>query len=539
MTEAVAPAGWVREPAVAGLFYPADADALAGAVRRFVRDAPAPEPAPDGADAPPNAPAALIAPHAGYRYSGATAGVAYRALAERPRPVERVVLIGPAHRVPVAGPGVGVSTAEAWRTPLGDVAVDVDAGRALVAAGLAVEADEAHAPEHSLEVHLPFVLEVLGPVPIVPLVVGHARAATAAAAVAHLWDDDSTLVVVSSDLSHYLDDDRARARDARTGRAIVEGRATDIGPHDACGCVPIAALLVAARSRGLAARTLAMATSADASGDVSRVVGYGSFAVAPPRPLTGEERAWLLARAREALSRRMAAQAADADAAADDAGDLADTDPVDGYDADVPERLRMPGRSFVTLERDGELAGCIGSLAATRPLWRDVVLNALGAAFADPRFTPLAPDQLDDVVVKVSVLSEQSVAPSARDELVAALRPGVDGLLLEAGDRRATFLPSVWRTVDEPAEFVRALLAKAGVDGDGWPDGLRAWRYTTDEFAEPAGPASGSEPASDEPAEPASDAASDDPAGPASDAASAEPAVSDPAEPEPPGPDPV
>src|SRR5690606_32426435 len=255
-------AGATRPPAVAGLFYPADADDLRAAVDRALAAAPVVE--PDGR------PRAVIAPHAGYRYSGATAGAAYRAVAADAEWVERVAVVGPAHRVPVGGVGVGATTAARWETPLGPVDVDVDAVGDLVACGLAVPADEAHAPEHSVEVHLPFLQRVLPGRPVVPLVVGRAPHVRVAAALERLWDD-RTLVVVSSDLSHYLDEATARARDERTRRAILEGRHGDIGAYDACGCVAIGGLLVAARPRRLVARTLAMTTSAAASGDTSRV----------------------------------------------------------------------------------------------------------------------------------------------------------------------------------------------------------------------------------------------------------------------------
>jgi MEMO1 family protein len=448
---------WVRQPAVAGLFYPAEADALAAAVTAHIDDAADPDPPVD--------PDALIAPHAGYRYSGSTAGVAYRALARRRRAVDRVVLVGPAHRVPVDGTGVGVTSARAWHTPMGDVPVDVDTCRTLVADGAAVVADAAHAPEHSLEVHLPFLLEVLGPVPVVPLVVGACPPSAVAAVLAAVWRDDATLVIVSSDLSHYLADGEARARDTRTRRAIIEGRPGDIGPYDACGCVPIAGLMMAAPDHHLVPRTLAMSTSADAAGDAGRVVGYGSFAWAPPQPLSHEDGAWLLDRARRALAHELA---------------TGTIDPLD--DPDVPERLCLPGASFVTLERQGELAGCIGSLEPTRPLWRDVALNARNAAFADPRFPPLGEADVDGLVVKVSVLSPLERLPADPDGLVAALRPGIDGLLVEAGERRGTFLPAVWAKLPTPEAFVEALLDKAGFAGDGWPHDLEAWGYTTDDF---------------------------------------------------------
>ena len=461
-TPASGVADWVREPAVAGLFYPEDAAELATAVAAHLDGAPARE-----ADDPPDGPRALIAPHAGYRYSGATAGVAYRTLSRRQGPIERVVLVGPAHRLAVQGSGVGVSTARAWRTPLGEVPLDVDTSRALVADGIAVTADAAHAPEHSIEVHLPFLLEVLGPVPVLPLVVGACPARAVATALEATWQDDATLVVVSSDLSHYLTDDEARTRDERTRRAIIEGRPADVGPRDACGCIPIAGLVMTAQSHGLAPRTLALPTSADASGDTSRVVGYGSFAFAPPAPLTDAERAWLVGRARAAIAAELTGSG---------------VDPLS--DVGVDERLSAPGASFVTIEVDGALAGCIGSLEPVRPLWQDVARNARAAAFGDPRFDPLTPADLDDTVVKVSVLSPLERLPSARDEMMAVIRPGVDGVLVEAGEHRATFLPAVWAKVSEPGRFLEALLDKAGLAPDAWPDGLQAWRYTTDEFTD-------------------------------------------------------
>jgi AmmeMemoRadiSam system protein A len=301
---------------------------------------------------------------------------------------------------------------------------------------------------------------------VVPLVVGRCSAQVVADALDRSWDDDGTLVVVSSDLSHYLDEGRARRRDERTRMAIIESRPADIGPYDACGCVAIAGLLLAARRRAIAPRTLAIATSADASGDASRVVGYGSFGFEPPPPLSENERAWLVRRARAAIAREL--ETGEPDGLADD---------------DVPERLHVPAATFVTLETGGELAGCIGSLEPMRPLWVDVARNGRGAAFADPRFAPLAAGALDDTAVKVSVLSTLEPAPADRDDLLASLRPGQDGLVLEAGGKRATFLPAVWAALPAPERFVGALLAKAELPSEPWPPDLRAWCYTTDEFS--------------------------------------------------------
>jgi AmmeMemoRadiSam system protein B/AmmeMemoRadiSam system protein A len=460
---------WVRPAAVAGTFYPAAAADLRAAVRGHLAHGRAAgaighEPAPGRVRTPD----AIVAPHAGYRYSGATAGVGWSALGERAGAVERVVLAGPAHRVPVGSPGVGVSSAAAWHTPLCDVPIDGGAVADLVATGRAVPADDAHAPEHSLEVHLPFLVETLGPVPVVPLLIGgRCSPAAAAAALGHLWRDEGTALVVSTDLSHNLPESDARARDDRTLTAVVEGRAEDVGPEDACGRGALIGLILAARARGLVPRVLDASTSADAAGDRDRVVGYASLSYDPPSELADAERCWLVARARRAVEHRVAT------------GDL---DPL--TDDDVPARLRHLGASFVTLRRDGELLGCVGSLAAGRPLWRDVARNASAAAVDDPRFPPLEPRDLDGLDVSVSVLSPPVELPPGRTALAATLRPGVDGVLVEAGGHRGTFLPSVWRTLGDADEFLAALLAKAGLPADPWPADLRAWRYTTDEFGE-------------------------------------------------------
>ena len=461
-------APWVRPPAVAGAFYPDDPGELRAAVASHVGICP-PSSDTGGHHAVTGLPApdALVVPHAGYVYSGGVAGAGYRAVVGRRGSLRRVVVVGPAHRVPVARPGIGVSTASAWRTPLGDAPLDTAVAASLVAAGLAVPSDDAHAPEHSLEVQVPFLQEALGGVPIVPLVVGRALTEDVAAAIDFLWDGPDVLVVASSDLSHYHEDATARARDAATAAAILEERVDDIGPYDACGALPIRGLLAAAAHRGLGPRCLAMATSADVSGDTERVVGYGAFALGPPPPLNDRDRHWLASLARRAIAHELGTG---------DAYPLAD--------ADVPERVRTPGASFVTLERGEELLGCIGSLEPRAPLWHDVARNARAAAFDDPRFGRITPDELEEARVEISVLSPLVEIPAAdRTDVERQVRPGVDGVLLAAGDHRGTFLPAVWAKLPEPEQFVGQLVRKAGL-AEAWPAGARVWRYTTDEFTD-------------------------------------------------------
>jgi hypothetical protein len=260
--------GWVRRAAVAGSFYPSDPQALRRTVAAHLAGA---APDPDGP-----APKALIAPHAGYRYSGPIAASAYRTLAGARGTVRRVLLAGPAHFVPVEG--VALTSADAFATPLGPVAIDGDArAKALTIPGAGVD-DTAHGDEHSLEVHLPFLMEVLGDVPVLPVVVGRNGPPVLAAVLDALWGGAETSIVVSTDLSHYHDDATARALDQETAAAIV-ARAETIPPDRACGAAAVVGLLAAARRHDLAVRLLDLRTSADTAGDPSRVVGYGAFAL--------------------------------------------------------------------------------------------------------------------------------------------------------------------------------------------------------------------------------------------------------------------
>jgi MEMO1 family protein len=266
--------GWVRPPAVAGFFYPSDARRLAADVDAFVaaglRGA-------NGRAAGP-VPKVLIVPHAGYRYSGPVAGSGYARLLAARAAITRVVLLGPAHHVSVRG--VAVSGAGYFATPLGLVPVDdLLRGHVLEVPGVVCD-DAPHAPEHSLEVHLPFLQRVLDDFTLLPLVAGRAGTRQVADALEAVWGGNETLVVVSTDLSHYHDQQTAVDLDRRTAEAIIHCKVEDIGPEDACGAVPVRGALEAARRQDLHVELLDLRTSGDTAGPKDRVVGYGAFAAA-------------------------------------------------------------------------------------------------------------------------------------------------------------------------------------------------------------------------------------------------------------------
>lgn len=484
----------IRPPAVAGTFYPSDPRRLETMVAALLAAA-----AHDSSPAP-IAPEALIVPHAGFVYSGPVAAVAYALLEPLRDRIERIVLLGPAHRVAVRG--LAVPSVDAFHTPLGAVPIDREAIAALADSPAVGVSDRAHAAEHSLEVQLPFLQRVLGEFSLVPLVVGEASDEEVAEVIERLWGGSETLVVVSSDLSHDHDYETARRLDAATCAAIEHLDADALDWDSACGRIPVRGLLHVARRHGLAAHTLDLRSSGDTAGDRSHVVGYGAWSFSPAR-----------ARASCDPGQECAAGEAVGEAAGEAAGgtetavgadrdhdtlllDLARRSIASGVEtgrpmfvdpARYPEPLRAPGATFVTLSSpDGVLRGCIGSLEPRRALAEDVAHNAFAAAFRDPRMLPVAHAELAALHIEISVLGpHEPLRVRSIEELLGLLRPGLDGVVLEDFGRRATFLPQVWSQLPDPRAFVGAIWQKAGLPPDHWSATTRAWRYDVRAIAPP------------------------------------------------------
>jgi AmmeMemoRadiSam system protein B len=256
-----------RQPAVAGSFYPADPQQLHSMLTRYLNDAETDE----------KAPKAIIAPHAGYIYSGPIAATAYARLKKARDRITRVVLIGPSHRV--AFRGLAVSRAQTFTTPLGRILVDQKAVETLVELPFVEYIEQAHTYEHSLEVHLPFLQEMLGDFKIVPIVAGDATPEQVSQALATLWGGDETLIVISSDLSHYHAYATAQQLDRATSLAIEKLQYEQLDPESACGKVPVSGLLKLAREKSLSVKTIDLRNSGDTAGDKDSVVGYGAYVI--------------------------------------------------------------------------------------------------------------------------------------------------------------------------------------------------------------------------------------------------------------------
>ncbi|WP_374448387.1 AmmeMemoRadiSam system protein B [Stella sp.] len=456
----------VKPPAVAGAFYPAGREALAAEVVRLLK----------AARTEIHDPKAVVAPHAGFGYSGAVAATAYRALAAGRGRVRRVVLMGPAHRVPVRG--AVLPQAHAFATPIGELAVDRAAMAPLLAMPDVTVDDVPFQREHSLEVHLPFIQAALGPVGLVPMLVGAMPPERVEAVLDAVWGGPETAVVVSSDLSHFHDYETASGFDRACSKAIELLKLEDIADHQACGRVGIKGLIRMARKLDMRATTIDLRNSGDTGGDRDRVVGYGSYAFehAATARLPEARRRFLLDLAARSIRRGI------------HKGEPAAVE----FAPDAPPTLAAHRATFVTLEQEGRLRGCIGSVIAHAPLARDVAVNAFKSAFADPRFPKLTEPELARCRMSVSILSTpRPIAFRDEAELVAALQPDRDGVILQDQGKRGLFLPHVWSGLPEPAQFVRQLKAKAGLPRDHWSPGLRAWRFGVEKFDGDLVPAGG------------------------------------------------
>lgn len=450
----------IREAVVAGQFYPSDAYELGKSVERLVWDAELPE--TDGRAR------IILTPHAGHKYSGEVAAPAFKTLVGSG--YSRVILVGRSHDAQYLG--VAADTHDVWEVPLGEVGVDQEFVAELVAADDIVRKyRDPHQQEHSLEVLIPFLTEALGSdIEIVPLLFGtndYAEAEDLADALGELMDDD-TVVVISSDLSHYPAYEDANELDSQVIKAILTGDSDRLGDTIktaveeevegvstlACAEVAVAFGMMLAEDLGLEPYLLKYANSGDVAPDKQdSVVGYAAIGFYGPEAETDQT---MLSEAEQEIALTVARKT---------------------LERAFEEREYLPPESsgilgeergvFVTLEKNEDLRGCIGVFDPTTPLTASIHDMALSAAFEDPRFGPLEEDELDEINIEVSVLS-----PLDRVYDPDLITLGVHGVSLRQGDQSGTFLPQVaieqeW---DRETFLSQLCLTKAGLDADCWQD---------------------------------------------------------------------
>ncbi|MDE0808656.1 MAG: AmmeMemoRadiSam system protein B [Alphaproteobacteria bacterium] len=450
----------VRVPHMAGSWYPAGNNECAEMVMACL-DKGRPSPVAD--------PKVIIAPHAGFVFSGEIAGTAFRQLAEHRKRIKRVVIIGPAHRVGFKG--IATTSADAWATPLGTVPVDWDVLRKLMPLEGFRVLDKVFEGEHSLEVHLPFLQPVIDDFSIVPILVGDASMELVRDALKLVWGGPETIISVSSDLSHFHDYDTAVGLDQETTRQIELLQLEKINGEGACGHRVLAGVLDVARSQDLRVTHLDVRNSGDTKGDQDRVVGYGAYSMeyAEKARISGADRRVLLGSTMKALKFGVENRRA----------------PNVDYGPGVSKSLTAMRASFVSLKIAGRLRGCVGTVVAHQALLPDVVANAFKAGFGDPRFGPLTLEELEQLDIEISLLSFPRIMSFENEaDLVRQVRPDTDGLILQDEGRRGLFLPSVWESIPKTEDFIQHLKRKAGFGFDHWSDGLRVFRYTTEAFGE-------------------------------------------------------
>jgi AmmeMemoRadiSam system protein B/AmmeMemoRadiSam system protein A len=450
---ALAAAQGVRPAVFAGQFYPDDPARLAADIDGFLNSA-----------APAAAPAArvvgLIAPHAGYVYSGRTAGAAYALV--RGLPYETVVIVAPSHRVGFEG--VSVWPDGGFETPLGVARVDSALAAEIAGAARSRFRADAFAEEHAVEVQVPFVQRAFPGASIVPIVMGlptRATIRTLAAALAKTCLSRKVLVVASTDLSHFLPQARAETTDAETA-ALIQSMRTDTlirkaeaGENIMCGGGPVAALLLLAEKAGrprveILARTDSSSFGGPVVGYLAAAVFSGAGGDAEAFTLDADEKAELLRLARAAVTEYVGKRAVIEDRSG-------------------RAKFLAPRGAFVTLTKKGQLRGCIGFIEAVAPLGQAVVRAAIFAASEDPRFPPVAPAELEDLRFEISVLTTPREIASPREVEV-----GTHGLIVERDGRKGVLLPQV--PVDngwDRETFLEQGSLKAGLPADAWKRGAK------------------------------------------------------------------
>ncbi|MFH1975542.1 MAG: AmmeMemoRadiSam system protein B [Pseudomonadota bacterium] len=464
----------VRKPAYAGSFYPSGKSEIGQTIEILTSKAKETRfTAPSGKSLK-----ALILPHAGYIYSGLTASHASIVLNENR--FSKVILMGPDHRVGFAG--CAISDSDIYETPLGQVRLHKDAAKLRLQKEIFRSIPVSDKNEHSLEVVLPFLQIYLKKFDLVPIVVGSVDYNKIAGAI-DMIIDDKTLLVASSDLSHFLQYDEAVSRDKETINAILNLEKEKLIKRDnsACGKMPILIVMSLAGKYGWKPVLIHYSNSGDTAGDRSRVVGYAAIAFYGDSSMENEtisnslnekQGQILLKLARKTISEELGIK------------------PKPGQESlasDLEEKdLQRKSGTFVTLKIHNQLRGCIGNLDASGPIMEGVKRNAINAAFNDFRFSPLTIKEFDKVEIEISILSEpKPLEYKDSNDLIKKLRPGVDGVIIRKGRASATFLPQVWEQLKRPEDFLSHLCTKAGLPSDSWKNSkLEVLTYNVQYFEE-------------------------------------------------------
>ncbi len=444
----------VKEPSVAGSFYPALKEDLLSQLLEFAQNNKRDYEAFSRA---------IVVPHAGYPYSGQLASEGFQYLDPE---LKNIFIFAPAHRETVST--LAISSFKKWTTPMGEIEVQQDINKELSDKFDCEFIDSAFEYEHAIEVQLPFIQLNYTKVKIIPILVGNANVELVKSIIDYYWDSRINGFVISSDLSHFFKSDEAEKIDSITAQMIELGEFNDFHPQQACGSRAICALGSFAKENDFSLIRIGLYNSSKTSGDVNRVVGYGS---------------WLLYEGTrgEFIKKQFPHLVLDICYKSIESGINREKINIQNEFKFIPDVFNELGASFVTLEIGGTLRGCIGSIIAHRPFVLDLAENAHNAAFSDPRFSPLTIEELEELDVSVSILSQpQKMVFNDEKELMEQIVPFEDGIIIKDGIYQAVYLPSVWEQLPEKNLFMTSLKQKAGLLPDHFSKKFEAYKFRTE-----------------------------------------------------------
>ncbi|MGL6028522.1 MAG: AmmeMemoRadiSam system protein B [Legionella sp.] len=442
----------IRQPAVSGVFYPGDKASLDNAIATLLSSGKQHWPIPK----------AIIVPHAGYIYSGSIAASAYATLANKKDSIKKIVILGSAHTLHFQG--IAYDPVDYFATPLGEIKQDKVLLKKITPLPFVHALAQAHDKEHSLEVQLPFCQKMFPKAAVLPLVVGEATVEQVAEVLSKVWGTSETLIIISTDLSHYLPYEIAQKMDGKTCRSIDILNHEGIEQQNACGFYPLKGFLHFARQNHIHGRLLDCRNSGDTAGEKEKVVGYASYHFYEKLQFADHCSGELLYLAKEALRLH-----------------IEEGLPLIINYKNYNELLQIRAATFVTLKKDGALRGCMGSLHAEEHLASNVVHNTLRAGLSDPRFPKITADELKQLSISISILSPLNpMCFNNETALKAQLTPGIHGLVLNLNKYQAVFLPSVWETLTSKDEFMGHLKVKMGLTADYWSPEFKAYTFTVE-----------------------------------------------------------
>lgn len=442
----------IKPPSVAGKFYTDNKEELLNQLDNFIQNSK---------KACNYFSRAIIVPHAGYDYSGQLACEGFQYLDKN---VKNIFIIAPPHYVPVIG--ASLSSYEFWATPLGEIEVNQQINEELIEKFGCEFQNNTFEYEHSTEVQVPFIQKMFPEAKIIPIIANNPQKISEI--ISYYLNNPQNGFVISSDLSHFNHSTEAQRMDEITAKMIEFKAADQIIPVQACGACGIQALVNVAKNKNYSLLRVGMHNSGDITNDKKSVVGYGAWFLYEGSKNTFLKK-YFSPLIIDICKKSILSKLENSNFTIDN----------------IPAFFNEFGASFVTIEKNDDLRGCIGSIIAHQPLVYDLVRNAQNAAFSDPRFHPLEQDELEEISIKVSLLSEpEKMNFENEPDLLEQIKPFSDGIIIKDGDKQAVYLPSVWEQIPDKKFFLKSLKIKAGMTPEHFSNTFEAYRFYTEYIEE-------------------------------------------------------